>query len=462
MVTKSQSDAVIFSEETELKRDLGLLETISIVIGRIIGSGIFRTPAPIMAAVLCTSIFGFVWLLGGLVTIFGAVCYAELVAMMPKSGGPYVYLKVAYGNAVAFLRGWAMFFVSETASIAAVALVFAEYFSSLWAIIYGVQLDKIIVILVALFAIWALTLINCFGVYFSGIIQNFFSSIKVIAVFAIIGLSFTAQGNSSNFATPFLPSEFNWNTILGIGIALKFSFFAFSGWEGATYVAEEVKNPRKNLPLSLIFGICGVMVLYFGANAAYLYQLPPSVIAESDQVATTAMVHAVGGFGGILIAIAVMMNTFGNVSTQILCKARTWQAMAHDGLFFDKFAVIHDKYKTPNNAMLFQGLWASVLLLFAAIAENSYDVIISFFAANGTIFNILTFLSVFILRKKYPDANRPFKAWFYPYSLIIIIIIYIAFLILTLITAFLPSMAGLALTSTGLIYYFWKIHKRKE
>jgi len=176
-------------------------------------------------------------------------------------------------------------------------------------------------------------------------------------------------------------------------------------------------------------------------------------------VATEAMQVALGSTGGILISIAVMLNTFGNVSTQILCKARAWHAMARDGIFFDKFAKIHPKYKTPNNAMIAQGVWASVLLLFAATSKSSYETLIDFFAATGTIFNISTFLSVFLVRKKYPDAPRPYKAWLYPYSMIIIIVIYIAFFIITLITAFVPSILGLLLTSSGLVYYFWKIRR---
>jgi amino acid transporter len=445
-----------FSEETDYKRDLGLPEAISIVIGRIIGSGIFRTPGPIMALVASTSLFGLVWVLGGIVTIFGAVCYAELVAMMPKSGGPYVYLKVAYPPVWSFLRGWAMFFVSETGAIAAVALVFAEYLNALWKILYGEPLSNFTVVIIALFCIWVLTAINLFGVFLSGVVQNILSSVKVLAVGGIIGISFTSGGNISNFSTPFLPEEFSWSTVLAVGAALRYSFFAYSGWEGATYVAEEVRNPRRNLPLSLFFGIGGVILLYAGANAAYLYQLPVETIKTSKWVAVDAMQMAIGSTGGILISAAVMMNTFGNVSTQILCKARSWQAMARDSVFFNKLSEIHPRYKTPNISLLAQAFWASVLLLFAAGAKNSYETIIDFFSATGTIFNIMTFASVFILRRKFPDMIRPYRAWFYPYSLIIILVIYFAFLIITLITAFKASVLGLLLTSSGLIYYYWK------
>ncbi len=457
----------IFSEETDMKRDLGLVESISIVIGRIIGSGIFRTPAPIMLAVGSTSLFGFVWMLGGIATIFGAVCYAELVAMMPRSGGPYIYIKASFGPLWAFLRGWATFFVSETGAIAAVALVFAEYLNAVWLLSTGARFSIYYEIAIALAAIWILTAINLFGVFLSGMVQNIFSSIKVLAIGAIIGISFTSTGNMSANVEPFWPDTFGWDTLESIGKALRYAFFAFSGWQGATFIAEEVKNPRRNLPLSLFLGIAGVTILYIGANLAYLNHLSVEQIKTSKWVASEALKVAIGSTGGILIAFAVMINTFGNVSTQILCKARTWQAMARDGLFFKGIDKIHPRFKTPNNSLIIQGIWASILLIFAGISKiysNSktglYETIIDYFSATGAVFVIMTFLAVFVMRRKYPDVHRPYKAWLYPFSLIVIIIIYAAYLLLTIQTAFWGSMAGFLLTATGLIYYFFVVKRR--
>lgn len=460
MSTNMQS----FSEKTDYKRDLGLVEAVSIVLNRIIGSGIFKTPAPIMLAVGSTSLFGLVWVLGGLVTIFGAVIYAELTAMMPRSGGPYEYLKTAYGPFWAFLRGWAMFFVSETAAIAAVAIVFGLYLNALWTTATGSEFGRPVLYIIALASIWGLTAVNLFGVYLSGKIQNLFSSIKILAVAGVIGAAFAAwnTGSFSHFVEPLMPEQFNGATILAVGAALRYAFFAFSGWEGATYIAEEVKNPRRNLPLSLFIGIAGVMVLYVGANAAYLFQLSPEEISQSEWVATDAMTVAWGASGGILIAVAVMLNTFGNISTQILCKARTWQAMARDGIFFNSFKKLHPKYKTPNNALLGQGAWATVLLTFAILEEHSYEIMIDFFSATSTIFNVMVFASIFVLRRKFPDVHRPYEAWLYPWSLIVILIIYAAFFVITLLTAFLPSLIGLALTGTGAIYYYFKVVRKNK
>lgn len=456
-MTKNQDvvkESDLFSEETELKRDLGLLESFSIVISRIIGSGIFRTPQPIMLAVASVSLFYGVWIIGGIATLLGAFCYAELVAMMPKSGGPYAYLKAAYPPVWTFLRGWAMFFVSETGAIAAVALVFAQYGNSFFEIIAGFTYSRSVEVIIALAVIWVLTAVNCFGVLLSGVLQNIFSFIKLIAVGAVISVGFAKVGNLSHFSTPFWPEQFNWQTMLAVGVAMRYGFFAYSGWEGATYVAEEVKNPRRNLPLSIILGISGVILLYLAANTAYLYQLPVETIKQSKWVATEAMKAAIGTTGGVLIALAVMLNTFGNVSTQILCKARTWYAMSRDGMFIGPLARIHPKYKTPNVALIVQASWATVLLFFAGFAEHAYETIIDFFSFTSSIFNISTFAAVWILRRKYPDAPRPFRRWGYPVTLIIVLIIQVWFMVVTLITAFLPSLLGILLTSTGLVYYY--------
>lgn len=455
----------------EYQKDLGLKESVAIVVSRIIGSGIFRTPAPIMVLVGCTSLFGLVWVIGGVITIFGAVIYAELTAMMPKSGGPYVFLKAAYGPYIAFIRGWAMFFVSETASIVAVALVFSEYISAIWVIIYGHPFDLVTTFVLSFITIWALTSINLFGISFSGKVQVFFGVLKIVAVGAIIGITLTgfSTGSIGNFTDPLWPEEFGWHTVLAVGAALRYAFFAFSGWEGATYIAEEVKEPQRTLPLSLFLGIAGVMVLYLGANLGYLYQLDVPAIKENKWVATAAMKVVLGASGGIIISLAVAINAFGNISTQILCKSRTWHAMARDGLFFNKFSELHPKFQSPNNALIGQGLWATVLLIFAVVATylqsgisgtNAYETIIDFFSATGTIFNILTFGSIYILRKKWADKERPYKALFYPWSMIIVLILYSVFLIITLITAFIPSLIGITLTASGTFYYLWKVKQR--
>lgn len=347
-----------------------------------------------------------------------------------------------------------MFFVSETASIVAVALVFAEYSSSLFQLLFGYPIAYPIEILIACSIIWLLTMLNCFGVFFSGVLQNIFMFIKLLALGTIISFGFVKAGNIMHFASPLWPEQFGWATMLAVGQAMRYGFFAYSGWEGATYVAEEVKNPRRNLPLSIILGIVGVMLLYLAANSAYLYQLSPEQIKASPEVATNMMNAVVGTAGGMFIALAIALNTFGNVNTQILVKARTWYAMSRDGLFIPVLAKIHPKYRTPNRAMIAQALWATVLLMGAAFAGRAYETIIDFFSFTSSIFNVSTFAAVFILRKKYPHAPRPYRVWGYPFTLIIVLIIQLWFMGVTLYTAFIPSLLGMLLTCSGLIYYY--------
>lgn len=444
----------LFSENTELNRRLGLTEAFSIVIGRIIGSGIFRTPGPIMLLVASVSLFYGVWIVAAIATLLGAFLYAELVSMMPRSGGPYAYLKAAYPPIWTFLRGWAMFFVSETGAIAAVALVFAEYGNGLFESITGQQYNRGIEVLIALVIIWIITIVNCYGVELGGMIQNVFSFLKIIALGAVIAICFIKQGEAGHFTNNFWPDRFDWSSMLAFGAAMRYAFFAYSGWEGPTYIAEEVKNPRKNLPLSILLGIFGVMLLYIAANSAYIYQLPISQIQNAKWVATDAIRMAIGTVGGVFISIAVMLNTFGNVTAQILCKARTWYAMARDGLFFKSLGKINPKTRTPNIALITQGLWATVLLVAAGFAEHAYETIIDFFSFTSSIFNVSTFAAVWVLRKKYPDIPRAYKAWGYPWTLIIVLVIQVWFMITTLITAFLPSMLGILLTCSGLIFYY--------
>lgn len=449
---ESSDESVLFTEETRLSRELGLRDTIAIVVGRIIGSGIFRTPAPIFALTGSVSLFFGAWILGGVITLLAAFCIMEMVAMMPRSGGPYAYLKAAYPPVWTFLRGWAMFFVAETGAIAAVAIVFSEYTGFLFQAA-GAPLTDVMRVSMALALIWILTAVNCFGVPLSGRLQQVFSTVKVAALVLVIAAGLTASPRPEHFSMSFWPAALDGTLFLSFFAAMRYAFFAYSGWEGATYVAEEVKNPRKNLPLSLLSGILGVMVLYLAANTAYLMQLSPVDFPASKSVAADAMKHALGGIGAILVAVAVMANTFGNVATQIMVKARTWQAMARDGLFFRGAAVLHPRYNTPNRALILQGCWASVLLLFASASKQAYETVIDFFSFTGAFFNVMTLLAVVVLRRKYPDAPRPFRVPLYPLPIVAACLVYGILMVSALVTAPVQSLLGVALTATGLIYY---------
>ncbi|MBX7058742.1 MAG: amino acid permease [Leptospirales bacterium] len=469
--------------DRQLRRDLGLAETLSIVVGRIIGSGIFRTPGVMMAAVslaavtqggiqidgqrLSVGFFLLAWALGGAATILGALCYAELVALLPRSGGPYAYLRAAYPEFWTFLRGWAMFFVSETAAIVAVAIFFGE---TLVELLHnaGLVLPDAAEPLAALALIWLMSAANCFGVLLSGRTQNIISSLKLIALAAIVVVCFGAPGRGAAAFLPFWPESLDWRTMLGVAAALRYGFFAYSGWEGATYVAEEVRNPSRNLPLSLLFGIGGVMLIYFAVNVGYLYQLGAiQMIHVQKGVATAAMQQAVGVAGAALIGAAILLSAGGNVSTQVLVKARTWYAMARDGLLFQRMSRLHPRYGSPNQAILLQALWATLLLLFASYggrylgAGRSYDRVIDFFSFTSTIFNISTFAAVWVLRHKLSSVARPFRTPWLPLTLGLTLAIQVWFAALTLYDRPWDSLLGVALTASGLAYYRLVVIKRR-
>lgn len=486
------------------KRELGFKEALSIVVGRIIGSGIFRTPGPIMIAAAGLEInkdyqlheiamgevsIGFffaAWVIGGLSTLLSAFCYAELVSFMPRSGGPYAYLKAAYPEVVTFLRGWAMFFVSETASIVAVALVFADYayFIIEKSSLNGMISKEVFNFCVSFIVIWFLSISNCFGVRFSGTFQNILSSLKILALMLMASTIFFTETSSASYTSlPWWPDQINFAHFIALGEAMRFAFFAYSGWEGATYVAEEVKNPSRNLPRSLFWGIVSVMVVYLLVNAAYLSGLSPQeIIVSKKQVAANYMEKSLGAIGGILLAAMVMISTFGNVGAQIMVKSRTWYAMSRDRLFPHIFGSLHSTYKTPNQAILLQAGWATCLLIYAYLSSNAYESLIDLFSFTSAAFNILTIVSVIILRKKIPlevretqafdtkssgvnplrisrrgDAiHKPFQVPFFKTTVGVVLVIHICFLLVTLISRPYSSLMGILLTSTGIFYYYRK------
>ncbi len=463
------------NQNPSLDRSLGLLEALCVVVGRIIGSGIFRTPGPIFIAVcgldlhtnyqgsdiplgqLSVGLFFLAWIIGGVVTYLNALCYGELVGLLPYSGGPYAYLRAAYPEVITFLRGWAMFFVSETASIVAVALVFSQYASILLNKLSGLPLNENVTAAIALALIWSLSFVNCFGVVLSGILQNIFSFMKIFALLTMCGLFLGIGGNADHFQSYFWPNQWGWATLLGLGQAMRYAFFAYSGWEGATYVAEEVRDPKRKLPLSLFIGIGLVMLIYLAVNAGYVYQLGPlQIISARKQIAATAMDAVLGTSGAVLLALFITLSTGSNVSTQILVKARTWYAMARDGIFFERMAKLNPKYHTPNSALVLQASWASVLLFFSLSFENSYEAMIDFFSFTSALFNILTFAAVWILRKKMADAPRSFTVPCFSLTLSLVLLVQFFFLLITLYDRPIESLLGIGLSLSGLIYYFYK------
>ena len=443
----------------KLDRQLGLFDSTMMVVGIVIGSGIFMTTGLMADALPSASLILIVWLLGGLQMLAGALTYAELGAAMPKAGGQYVYLREAYGSLPAFLFGWVAFIAYLTGTNAAIAVAVAEHLGSFYPSISthnivigfdyfsisGGQIFAISLILI-------LSFINYLGILFGKWIQNVFTILKIgsILFFALAGL-FISTGNHIDFSIN--PTSMSIGSILtGMGIALVAVTWTVGGWEYVTFAAGEIKNPKKNLPLALIIGTVVILVLYIMINIAYLKVLPmDSLIGELKVGEATAKSLYGPGIAGAFVVV-VIISMFGSLNGNILVGPRISYAMAKDKLFFSKAADVHPKFHTPGNAIMIQGLWASVLAL-----SGTFEEIITLVVFVNFMMWIAASSTVFVLRKKQPELERPYKVWGYPYVPAFFIIFSSAIMINTFFESPQQSLMGIGLTLLGIpAYLYWK------
>ena len=445
---------------TTEKKSLSLFDSTAIIIGSMIGSGIFIVSAEIARQVETPGMLLLAWAVTAVITIFGALSYGELAAAMPKAGGQYIYLKEAYGPMYGFLYGWTLFSVIQTGTIAAVGVAFAKFTGVFLPVISG---DNYILHissfhistqqLLAISIIILLTLYNFMDVKAGAFLQNIFTVSKVIALLllVILGLYFGMQGagNWSNFS-PAFPDIITLGTIGVFGAALTGSLFSADAWNNITYTAGEVHNPKRNLPLSLFIGTGTVMVLYLLANIAYIYVLPIEKIqhAENDRVATLMMETVLGTNGKFFMAIMIMVSTFGCLNGLILTAARVYYAMAKDGLFLPKAAKLN-KNNVPANSLIMQCIW-SCLLCFS----GTYGDLLNYIMFAVMLFYVLTITGLFILRKKRPDMERPYKAFGYPVIPALYILMAAMVAINMLIYQTSSSLYGLIIILIGIPIYF--------
>ncbi|SHG60216.1 APC family permease [Pedobacter caeni] len=420
------------TENHEMKRELGLLDATMLVVGSMIGSGIFIVSADITRNVGSAGWLIIIWILTGVITLMAALSYGELSAMYPKAGGQYIYLRESYNKLVAFLYGWSFFMVIQTGTIAAVGVAFAKFAAYLYEplgdqhILYDFGSFKINAAqLVAIVTIILLTWINSRGVKNGKIIQTLLTVIKILSLFGLIimGLLFAFRSEvwNANWENVFTP--FNWNpetqTAVNIGGATLFaavvsamvgSLFSSDAWNNVTFIAGEIKNPRKNIGLSLFLGTLIVTVIYVSTNIMYTAVLSMQEIAgaPADRVAVAASQYIFGTAGTLVIAVMIMISTFGCNNGLILSGARVYYTMAQDGLFFKQAAKLN-KFEVPGWGLWAQCIWASVLCL-----TGRYGDLLDYVIFVVLIFYILTIGGIFILRRKYPDAERPYKAFGYP------------------------------------------------
>jgi len=438
-----------------------------IVIGSIIGSGIFLTPQSVAAAVDVPGVMILVWVFSGLLTLAGALTNAEIGSEIPEAGGHYVFFRVLYGDFIAFLFGWTTFIVYQTGSIAAIAVAFAHYFSyfvplphlspalGAWKIpLIGniAPFAQIGVKTLAVGIIVLLTTVNYFGVQFGGIIQNIFTSMKIAAILGIVIIGFGAgTGSMSNFQ-PFWGIPTSGPLLPAIGIAMIATLWSYDGWANITFIGGEVKNPQRNIPLALGIGTIAVIIIYVLTNLAYLYVLPIREVAASRLVAADVMERIYPGYGGAVISIAVMISTFGSVNGSCMTTARVFFAMSRDRLFFRQLADVHPKYKTPAKSLIVQCVWACLLTL-----SGTFDQLFTYVMFAGWIFYALGAAGVFILRRKFPRPDRPYSVPGYPWVPIAFVAVATWFVLNTLVNQTADSMVGLLLLVTGVPFYiYWK------
>jgi len=427
----------------ELKKDLRLYGLTMVAIGSCIGSGIFLTPSQIAGHLPSPFLILFAWGLGGVITLTGALTFAELGAMFPQAGGVYVYLKEAYGDLFGFMYGWVYLVVITSGANAALSIACAYYLAFLF------PLGEAGIKTVAILALVVVTAINIFRVRAAEVFTNVFTGLKLIGIAAIIAIGFFFGQVKFRFMEAASPPETG-NLISALGLALIGVLWSYGGWQHASFVAGEAKDARKTIPRAMIIGAIVVAVVYLLTNLAYLFLLPVDAIASSQSLAAEA-VSTIIPFGGALIALLIAISTFGTLGIYTLSAPRIYYAMSKDGLFFKKLSWVHPRFHTPVYAILVQSAWAVVLLLFWGTFED----LITYVVFTDWIFFGLTAAGIFVLRRKRRDVARPYKTLGYPFVPLIFVTITFLFVLNSLIEKPLHAWAGLILMFAALPIYFY-------
>jgi basic amino acid/polyamine antiporter, APA family len=475
-------------QDQQLVKGIGLTSATTLVMGSMIGSGIFIVSADIARLTDSPALLIAAWLVTGFLTIVGALSYGELAAMMPRAGGQYVYLREAFGSLWGFLYGWTLFLVIQTGTIAAVGVAFGKFLGHFfpavsadnWILrIGGGNVGLNTQNLVAIVIVIVLTAVNVFGVRTGALVQNVFTFAKTAALAGLIVVAFFVGRNAEAVAANFgnFWRNAGWNDLhpvtvgefFGIGggtaavglltivaIAQVGSLFSSDAWNNVTFTAGEVQNPKRNLPLSLALGTGAVTLLYVLANFVYLSVLPLEAIktAPADRVGTLVMQTMFGATGASLMAVAILLSTFGCCNGLILAGARVYYAMAKDGLFFKRVAELHPVYKTPVAALAVQGVWTAILCV-----SGTYNNLLDYIIFSVLVFYILTIAGLFRLRKTQPNAERPYKAIGYP--ILPAIYIAVALFIDVVLLLYKPQYTwpGLIIVLLGVPVYFLTVRK---
>jgi L-type amino acid transporter 9 len=443
-----------------LRRSLSLFEGVALVLGTVIGSGIFASPGKVLDAAGSVGLSLIVWIVGGLLSLAGALCYAELGTALPLAGGEYAYLSKSLGRPCSFVFTWTQFFVMKTTTQAIISIIFANY---LGRVLFGPSMEendwrlKVI----AISAIVLITTINCISIRWGSLVQVSCTVLKIAALIGItiLGLAslvgFTSVDSSGSFVAPFTslkPDLVGSNIINGFGLSMISALWAYEGWNHLNYVSEELKNPERDLPRAIVVGLVGVIIIYIFVNVAYLAVLSPQEVIASQAVATDFAVKVIGrDLGLILIPLAVAISTFGATNGFMLTSSRIFYAAARDGQFPSFLNQINPTTGVPTRALITQGVWACILL---ALPATGFSTLLSFYGFAAWVFYGLAAISVIILRWKYPDLERPYKVWLYPYVPIIFFAVSCFLILNSIITT--PSQSFYSLISilSGIPVYY--------
>ncbi|MFD2934137.1 APC family permease [Spirosoma flavum] len=442
----------------KLARTLGLRSAILLVVSGIVGSGVFKKVAPMAAELGSPLLVVACWVMAGLISLAGALTYAEMAGMFPQSGGEYVYFKKVYGRLFAFLYGWGAFTVMRTATIAALAHIFGQSLITLTG--SGGQSTELAVQFVATALIVVLSWINYRGVSFAeGLSRTLiYLTFGAVAIIAVLGFQ-AESGSIANLTQSVQQTGVNTRgSLLGsLVVASLGAFWGYEGWNQIAYIGEEVKNPQRNLPIALGVGTSIVIGIYVLLNVVYVYVLPIDALArlasEPGKIAAVEVVRQAAGWAGAtFISVLILVTTSNSTNASILMPARVFYAMARDGLFFKAAAVIHPRYKTPSVAILLQSTWAIIL-----VWSGSFDQLTDMLVFASFIFYGATALGVLLLRRRLPEQHRPYRVIGYPFVPIFFCSCCTLLVIMTLINQPREALTGLALIATGLpFYWFWR------
>jgi len=452
---------------------LGLITATMIIMGNMIGSGVFKKAAPMAADVQSVGLMLLCWLIAGVISLFGALSNAETASMIAGPGGFYAFFKKMFGQAFAFIFCWSSFAVLQSASIASIAYVFGQSVNSLIELprlgpaweqfsIFGVfyPFENFGVKIFTIFTLMSVTMANYFGVIFGGIIANISTTLKLLGIAMVIVLGLFAGGGSMAHIAPLGPDpNAVYDTSLGLFgamfAAMLGAFWAYDGWNNVLSLGAEVRNPKRNIPLALVIGVAGVIGVYMLVNFAYAYVMPldeMKALAATDNsiIGVEVMRKAFGGGAAQFVAVLILLSTFGAMNCQLMPPSRMYFSMAHDGLFFKAAARCHPKHRTPSTALIMQGIWASCLVLSGTFDQLTDMVIFASFIFYGA-----SALGVFVLRRTMRDAHRPYSVHGYPFVPGIFVIFCFVLVIVTVFQQPREAIIGLVLIFTGWPFYFY-------